>query len=70
MGKPEKNLQEGYRQIDVDQVTIWQPDDVVQDEQASCVEITLTSFLFFKSLSVRGARATDCAPLPKGYLEK
>ena len=63
MGKPEKNLQHEYRQIAVDHVTIWQAADVGKDEQAPSIEIRLVKLLFFKSLSVKGARAdAGCGP--------
>jgi len=67
MGKPEKNLRHEYRQIAVDHVTIWQAADVMRDEQAPFIEIRLTKLFFFKSLSVRGAKAlSSCAqPIKK-----
>ncbi|MBI4792347.1 MAG: hypothetical protein HY789_06410 [Deltaproteobacteria bacterium] len=62
-GKPEKNLRHEYRQIIVDHVTIWQAADVVKDEQAPFIRIRLVKLLFFKSLSVKGARAdAGCGP--------
>ncbi|MEW6290878.1 MAG: hypothetical protein AB1545_13595 [Thermodesulfobacteriota bacterium] len=57
MGKPGKNPRHDYMKIAVEQVIIWQPPDIEADQLDGLIEITLTKFLFFKSLSVKGARA-------------
>jgi len=36
---------------------IWQPGDIEADQQDGLIEITLTKFLLFKNLSIKGARA-------------
>lgn len=57
MGKPGKNPRHNHMMIAVEQVIIWQPPDIEADQLDGLIEITLTKFLFFKSLSVKGARA-------------
>jgi|GEM_PF-5673325 len=57
MGKPVSHSRNKYLQIAVHDVMIWQPADIEADQHDGLIEITLTKFLFFKSLSVKGARA-------------
>jgi hypothetical protein len=57
MGKPGSNSLHQYMLIAVDHVIIWQASDIEADQVDGLIEITLIKFLFFKNLSVKGARA-------------
>lgn len=57
MGKPGSNFRNKYMLIAVDHVIIWQASDIEADQVDGLIEITLIKFLFFKNLSVKGARA-------------
>ena len=59
MGKPDRDSQDEFIPLKVEGITLWRSVHVVSDNESEGIKIGLRKFLFFKSLSVDGAKVSN-----------
>ena len=57
MGKPDSDTQEQFTAIHIQGVTIWKSADIDADKSMDGIQIGLSKFFIFKSLTIEGAIA-------------
>lgn len=56
MGKPDKDSQGQFTRFELDDITVWKAADIEAGEEDGSIRIGLVQMLFFKTLSIDGAR--------------
>ena len=59
MGKPEKSTQNLFVPVNVKDITIWKSVEIEKDKSKEAIQIGLTQFLIFKSLTIKGGKISD-----------
>ncbi|MFH1214916.1 MAG: hypothetical protein V1706_00275 [Pseudomonadota bacterium] len=59
MGKPDDDKTNQFKAIKDAGITIWIANDIQEEKGEFPIEISVTQFLFFQNLTVKGAKAVE-----------